>query len=280
MADPGQALHQQRRAAFGPPGPWLRLATLLVALFLLLPSAVVVAMSFSAGKLLTFPPQGFSLEWYGNFFASRTWSGSTLNSLQVALLATLGATLLGTLAAVGLVRGRPRGRGLLRAILLSPMIVPILVSALGFYISVQVTGLDAFTSLVLAHIVLATPFVLLTVSASLYGLSPQYELAAYTLGAGRGYTFLHVTLPLILPGVGVGALFAFVTSWDEIVAALFLSSPRLRTLPVTMWEQARHSVDPTIAAASSLLTLATLLVLLAVLARRRLISRGESRPAP
>jgi len=269
MAEASTILHQQRRAAFGPPSAWLRLVTLLVALFLLLPSCVVVAMSFSAGKLLTFPPQGFSLEWYGNFFRSKAWSGATVNSLQVALLATAGATLLGTLAAVGLVRGRPPGGGVMRAILLSPMIVPVVVSGLGFYISVQSSGLGAFPSLVLAHIVLATPFVLLTVSASLYGLPRQYELAAYTLGAGRGYTFLRVTLPLIFPGVGVGALFAFVTSWDEIVAALFLSSPRMRTLPVTMWEQARHTVDPTIAAASSLLTLVTLLVLLAALSRRR-----------
>lgn len=261
--------YRQRRAAFGPPGLWLRAATLLVSLFLLLPSCVVVAMSFSAGKLLTFPPQGFSVQWYANVFASKAWSGSIVNSLQVALLATAGATVLGTLAAVGLVRGRPRGAGLIRAVLLSPMIVPVLVSGLGFYISVQASGLGTFPSLVLAHIVLATPFVLLTVSASLFGLPRHYEMAAYSLGAGRGYTFMHVTLPLILPGVATGALFAFVTSWDEIVAALFLSGPKLRTLPVTMWEQARHSVDPTIAAASSLLTLLTLLVLLTALIRRR-----------
>lgn len=267
-------------AVIGRPPAWLKLLGLLVSLFLLLPSCIVVLMSFSAGKLLTFPPPGYGLDWYANFFHSRAWTSSTLTSLQVALLSTALAVVLGTLAALGLVRGRPRGAGLMRALLLSPMIVPVIVSGLGMYITVQGIGLASFPALVAAHTALAIPFVLLTVSASLYGLPREFELAAYSLGAGRGYAFRRVTLPLILPGVGVGAVFAFVTSWDEIVVALFLTGPKTRTLPVTIWEQARHTIDPTIAAASSLLTLVTFAVLLAALARRRFrrLSGGAARP--
>ncbi len=268
-----------RSIAFARTPAWLRLVGLLVSLFLLLPSCVVVLMSFSSGKLLTFPPPGYGLDWYANFFRSKAWTGATVNSLEVALLSTLAAVLLGTLAALGLVRGRPRGAGLLRGLLLSPMIVPVIVSGLGMYITVQGLGLASFPSLVAAHTVLAIPFVLLPVSASLYGLPREFELAAYSLGAGRAYAFRRVTLPLILPGVAVGGIFAFVTSWDEIVVALFLTGPKTRTLPVTMWEQARHTIDPTIAAASSLLTLLTFAVLLVALARRR-FRRPVSDAAP
>ena len=268
------AARDQRRVAIGRPSAGLRLAGVLVSLFLMLPSCIVVVMSFSSGKLLTFPPPGYGVEWYGKFFASETWTGSTLVSLQVALLATLFATLLGTLAAIGLVRGRPRGAGLMRALILSPMIVPLIVTGLGMYIAVQAIGLGSFVSLVVAHTVLGTPFVLLTVSASLYGLPREFEQAAYSLGAGRFYTLRRVTLPLVLPGVGVGALFAFVTSWDELVVALFLTEPSTRTLPVTMWEQARYTIDPTIAAASSLLTFLTFVVVLVALARRRIGRRA------
>lgn len=261
---------EERRAAIGRPSPWLRLAVLLVALFLMLPSVIVVMMSFSSGKLLTFPPPGYGLDWYAHFFDSRQWTDSTLISLQIALLATAAATVLGTLAAIALVRGRPRGAGLMRAILLSPMIVPLIVTGLGMYIAVRQAGLASYPALVAAHTVLGVPYVLLAVSASLYGLPREYDHAAHSLGASRGYTLWHVTLPLIRPGVAVGALFAFVTSWDELVVALFLSEPTTRTLPVTMWEQARYTTDPTIAAASSMLTMVTFLVLLAALLLRGL----------
>lgn len=255
---------------------WLYLLVLFVGVFLVVPSAVVVVMSFSSGRLMTFPPPGYGIEWYVNFFRSPEWSGSALNSLQIAILSTILATVLGTLTALGLVRGRPWAAGLINSLIVSPLIVPLVITAIGMYFAYHKLGLGAFAGLVLGHTVLAMPFPTITVAAALYGLDPDLDLAASNLGAGPWRSFRRVTLPLILPGVLTGAVFAFVTSWDEIVVALFLTSPTLRTLPVTMWEQARHSVDPTIAAASSMLTGVTILVLVAMLAARYLARRSSA----
>jgi putative spermidine/putrescine transport system permease protein len=249
---------------------WLWALGAAIGVFLIAPSLVVVVMSFSSGKLMTFPPPGFGVSWYGHFFESEPWTRSALNSVEIAIVSAVLATILGTLTAFGLVRGRPRGAGLINAIIISPLIVPLIVTAIGMYFAYQKLGLDAYPGLVMAHTVLGLPFVVVTVVASLYGVDQDLELAARNLGATPVRSFFRVTLPLILPGVLVGAIFAFVTSWDEVVIALFLTTPTLRTLPVTMWEQTRHSVDPTMAAASSLLTAFTLFVLLAVITIRRL----------
>ena len=249
---------------------WLYALGSAVAVFLIAPSVVVVLMSFSSGKMMMFPPPGFGLDWYRNFFESDEWIGSALHSLQIATSAAVLATCLGTLTAFGLVKSRPGIKRLTNAVILSPMIVPVVVTAIGMYFTYHRMGLSPFLSIVIAHSVLGLPYAVITVAASLYGLDEDLELAARNLGAGPWRSFFRITLPLIFPGVAVGAIFAFVSSWDEVVVALFLTTPTLRTLPVTMWEQTKSTVDPTIAAASSLLTTFTLVLLLAVIAFRRL----------
>ncbi len=251
------------------PGLWLCAFGAAVAVFLIAPSVIVVVMSFSSGKILLFPPPGFGVEWYANFFRSEEWVGSALNSLEIALLSSMLATVLGTVTAFGLVRGRPRTAQITNAIMLSPLIVPLVVTAIGMYFTYHMLGLGAYAGIVAAHTTLGLPYVVVTVAASLYGLDADLELAARNLGANPWRGFFRITLPLIMPGVAIGGIFAFVSSWDEVVVALFLTTPTLRTLPVTMWEQTKSTVDPTIAAASSLLTTFTLFLLLISVTLRR-----------
>jgi putative spermidine/putrescine transport system permease protein len=241
----------------------------MIGLFLMLPAIVIIPASFSAGSALRFPPQGFSTRWYANFFTSPMWTSAAITSVKVAGVVVVLATVLGTATALGMVRGRYPGRAIVTALVLGPMIVPIVVLVIGMYFFFLRLGLvGSFLGVVIAHSVLALPFVVVPVGAALRGVDPSLELAAQNLGAGPGRTFLRITLPLILPAVAAGAVFAFVTSFDEVVAALFLTSPSFVTLPVVMWGQARAFLDPTLAAVSSLLMGITSLALVAVLAAR------------
>jgi putative spermidine/putrescine transport system permease protein len=182
--------------------------------------------------------------------------------LVVGTSTTVLATALGTLAALGLVRGTFPGRAAVVALVVSPLIVPSVVVALGMYVVYVRIGLaGTLPGLVIAHTALALPFVVINVAASLRTLDDTAEMAARGLGAGPYYTFFHITLPLIMPGVIAGALFAFITSWDEVVVALFQSTPLLQTLPVVIWAQIKNDVDPTVAAASSVVSLVSLLIL-------------------
>lgn len=248
---------------------WLDGIVGLTAVFLIAPSVVVVVMSFSSGYLMTFPPPGFGIEWYRNFFASSRWTDSTVTSLNIAVVSTVIATALGTLCAFGFDRGRPRAGGAIIGLILSPLIVPVVITAIGMFMTYQKLGVGSYVGLVAAHTVMGIPYVFITVWAALREIDPDLDLAAANLGANPARAFLKVTVPLILPSILIGAIFAFASSWDEVVIAIFLATPQMRTLPVTMWEETRQSVDPTIAAASSMLTAATLLILLLVLVFRR-----------
>lgn len=244
-----------------------------VVSFLLLPSLAVIPVSFTSGQSLRFPPPGFSLRWYGEFFdPSGEWLGAAASSLQVAAGSAAVSTVLGTLAAFGLVRGRFPGRGLLLGFFLSPLIVPVVVLAIGAYFVVLRTRLGLLGSavpLIGVHSVLGIPLVVLNVAASLARVDPDLELAASGLGGGRWHVFRRITLPLVLPGVLAGALLAFVTSWDEVVIAIFLSTPYFRTMPVVMWGEVKFSLEPTVAVVAALLTLTTTAVLVASLFLRR-----------
>lgn len=248
---------------------WLDGLVTLIAVFLIAPSVVVVVMSFSSGYLMTFPPPGFGLEWYKNFFTSSRWTESTVTSLHIAVLSTVLATTLGTLCAFGFERGRPAAGSAIIGLILSPLIVPVVITAIGMFMTYQRMGIGSYVGLVAAHTVMGIPYVFITVWAALREVDPDLDLAAANLGANPVKAFLRVTVPLILPSILIGAIFAFASSWDEVVIAIFLATPQMRTLPVTMWEETRQSVDPTIAAASSMLTAATLLILLLVLVFRR-----------
>jgi putative spermidine/putrescine transport system permease protein len=242
----------------------------LTVFYLLAPTLVIVPMSFTEARILSFPPQGFTTQWYERMFTDRQWSSGMINSAQVAALTAVLATVLGTLAALGLARGRFPGRTVVNAIALTPLIVPVVIIAIGmFSIFVQWRISGSLIGLVLAHTALAIPFVVVNVGASLRTMDRNLELAAANLGADPRQAFLRITLPIILPGVLAGAIFSFITSWDEVVVAIFLTSARFRTLPVEMWEQVRQVVDPTVAAVSTTLLVVTTVLLLLLLVVRR-----------
>jgi putative spermidine/putrescine transport system permease protein len=244
---------------------------ILVLAFLVMPILIIVPLSFSSGTFLTFPLPGLSLRWYQEFFTSAPWRLSLRNSLIVASATTVIASVLGTLAALGLTRARLPGQTLLLGLIVSPMVVPLVIVAVGVYFAYAPFGLTgSLLGLTLAHTALAVPFVVITVSATLQGFDPNQMRAGASLGASPAVVFFRIVLPLILPGVVSGALFAFVTSFDEVVVALFLTGPGERTLPRQMFNGIRENISPVIAAAASLLILLSVLLLTALeLLRRR-----------
>lgn len=248
----------------------LRLWAVLVGTILVAPTLVVIPLSFAGTRSFVFPPEGWSLRWYANFFADPGWRGALVTSLQIALAVAVLATVLGTAAAFALDRGRIPGTTAIHGVLLAPIVVPQIVAAIGVYAAFLQWRLSGTVAgFVLGHTTLAVPFVVVAVSASLRGYDRSLDLAAGSLGAPPWTVFRRVTLPIILPGVLSGLVFAFVTSLDEVVMALYLQSPTLQTLPVQMFSSVTVETDPTIAAASSLvLVVTTGLVLLSQLLRR------------
>lgn len=229
---------------------------ILILVFLLLPVLVIMPLSFSEGTLLLYPIPGFSLRWYEALFQSDDWIRATRNSFIVAPLATLLATVLGTMAAVGLQRIDFIGKSLLMAVLISPMIVPLVVVGVGIYLFFAPYGItSSYTALILTHAALGSPFVLTTVSATLQGFDQNLVRAAYSLGANPLRAFFTVTLPIIAPGVIAGALFAFITSFDEVITTLFLAGPEQVTLPRQMFTGIRENISPIIAAVATILIL-------------------------
>lgn len=240
----------------------LGLTCLLIAIWLVAPTLVVIPMSFADKKSLAFPPTGFSLQWYENFFTNPQWFGSLVVSAKVALMVAVAATVIGTMAAIGIERMKSRAGGLIRAVLITPMIVPGVVLAVGVYavyLDTQLVG--TWAGYVLAHTLLAIPFVVIAVGANLAVFDARLETAAASLGASRLKTFFTITLPLILPGILSGALFAFVTSFDEVIVSLFITSPQLKTLPVQIFSSMTRDADPTVAAVGSLIFMATSLII-------------------
>ena len=244
----------------------------LVALILavmIAPIIVVIILSFSSASYLTFPPPEWSVRWYREYLGSRDWLAATALSIEVAISVVILSTILGTAATLGLARLPPTIRLLATGLILSPLIMPVIIVAIGVYYAFARYGLVGTpTGLILAHTCLAVPFVVTSVSASLSGFDRRLEMAALSLGATPLGTFRQITLPLILPGILVGALFAFITSFDELVVSLFLSGANAVTLPRRMWEDLRYALDPTIAAVSTLTILVTVVPML-------LIRRGK-----
>ena len=233
-----------------------------VLLFLIAPVVIIVIVSFSGAEYLSFPPPFLSLRWYRRFLGAASWRRSIGVSAQVALLTMVFATALGLMAALALVRGRFRGKGAIYAMLLSPMIVPTVITAIGlyfFFVRMKVTG--SILAMALGHTVLALPVVVIIMAATLQGFDVRLEQAALSLGASRLTAFRRITLPLILPGLLSSALFAFLTSFDELLIPLFLSGVEVQTLTVRIWNSLVLEVDPTIAAVSSFLIGVTAAVL-------------------
>jgi putative spermidine/putrescine transport system permease protein len=255
--------------------PWARIVlgifSALVILYLVAPVLIVIPMSFSAAKYLSFPPPGLSLQWYENFFARSDWTSATIQSIRVAFMVMVLSTVLGVAASLALVRASFPGKEIVNLIIVSPLVVPAIIVAIAIYgLYVQLRLVQTFWGLVLAHTVLAIPYVIVNVSATLRGFDIRLEQAAQSLGANGWQTFRHVTLPLISPGIFAGAVFAFIASFDELIVALFIAGARGRTLPMRMFEGLRMEIDPTIAAVSSMLITFSVLVLAsAELVRRR-----------
>jgi putative spermidine/putrescine transport system permease protein len=250
---------------------FVRVFVAFVLVALIAPIIVVVLLSFSSASYLTFPPPALGVRWYREYLGSRDWLAATWLSVEVALSVVVLSTVLGTAATLGLARLPGAVRTVATGLILSPLVVPVIIVAIGVYYAFARYGLvGTWLGLVLAHTCLAVPFVVTSVGASLAGFDRRLEMAALSLGATPWGTFRQVTLPLILPGVLVGALFAFITSFDELVVSLFLSGANAVTLPRRMWEDLRYALDPTIAAVSTLTILVTVVPMIWVdLARRR-----------
>jgi putative spermidine/putrescine transport system permease protein len=252
------------------PSIGLTLFCATVFIFLMLPLFVILPISFSASPYLEFPPRGFSFQWYQRYLHSSAWIDSTLLSIRVALLTTFFSTVIGTLASLGLAKSKFRGKRFINALIISPMVVPAIIIAVSFYFLFAKWNLIGTASgLILAHTVMALPFVVVNVTAALKGFDERLEQAAMNLGANRFETFMKITLPLISPGVITGALFAFITSFDEIVIAIFIAGSRAATLPKQMWDGIRMEINPTTAAVSTLLVAISILLLLTVEMLRR-----------
>jgi putative spermidine/putrescine transport system permease protein len=235
-------------------------AALVVAAFLLAPLVIVVPMSFSTSMSLQFPPPGYWLGYYRQYFTDPRWLTPTLNSVVIATATTLLTLLLVIPAAFALVRHRFRGKSAVNLLLMAPMIVPLVVSALGYYNTLGRLGLaGTHAGMILAHTALSVPVALLAVTAALKGHDPNLERAAMSAGAGPLRTFWWVTLPVLRPGILVGALFAFLHSFDETVVALFIAGREASTLPKKMFESVRLETDPVISVVSTLLVVAVVL---------------------
>ena len=252
----------------------------LVFFFLIAPLFVILPLSFNAeqyihfsAKMLALDPEGFSLRWYEDMIwgTKNPWGLAAKNSLIIAFFATIGSTVLGTVAALGLSSRHMPYKAAFMALLISPMIVPLIISGTAIFFFMAKVGLAAtHTGIVLAHIILGTPFVVITVTATLTGFDHSVTRAAASLGSNPVNTFMKVTLPLITPGVISGALFAFVTSFDEVIVVLFLAGLENTTIPIQMWVGLREQLSPTIlAVATCLIVMSTLILVTAELLRRR-----------
>ena len=278
----------------------------LVFLFLITPILIILPLSFNAEpyftfteKMLRFDPAGYSLRWYDSLltfgmldpdaprdaawwadaWANATWVNAAKNSLIIGFFATAVATSLGTLAALGLARPEMPFRRAIMAVLISPMIVPIIITATGLFFFYSATGIaGTYLGVILAHATLGIPFVIITVTATLVGFDQSLNRAALSLGATPTTTFFKVTMPLIMPGVISGALFAFVTSFDEVVVVLFVAAHDQQTIPRQMWNGIREQISPAILAVATILVALSiaLLAVLELLRRRSERLRGMS----
>lgn len=262
---------------------WLAIRVMIVGtlIFLVLPIIIILPVSFTSGELLILPTSGWSLRWYRSLIDNPIWISSFRHSLIVGFSSMTLATVLGTLAAFGLAGWTSRLRGAIMAILLLPMIIPVVIIAVGMFFAFSWLGLtSSYLGLILGHTVISIPFVVVTVSATLHTFDWRLAQAGASLGAPPLQVFRYIILPLILPGVASGAIFAFSTSFDDIIIALFVGNPTQRTLPREIFSGVRESITPAIAAVAIVLIVISLLLMITM---EWLRSRGEqlaARPMP
>lgn len=255
--------------------PTLNAISAAILLFLMLPILIIVPLSFSAQQYLSFPPTGFSLRWYQTMAANPVWIDAALNSLIIGIPTAVLSMILGTLAALAVVRGEIAFASLIAAAVVAPMMLPHVILAIGLYpVMLELGMLRSHLGAIIGHTVIGVPLVFVTVSASLRGYNGALEQAAMTLGATLWQTFWRVTFPLVRPGIIVGGILAFASSFDELMLSLFLTGATTRTLPRLIWEQLADFLTPTIAAVATLIFVFSL-VLLAIVA---LLQRRSAAP--
>lgn len=246
----------------------------VMSLFLLLPILFIVALSFGSSRWLIFPPPGWTLNWYAELFADPRWLGAALTSAKIGVIVMVLSVGLGLLASLALVRGRFKGRAVLRAFFLTPMVLPVVIVAVALYAAFLRLGLNGtLPGFVIAHLIVALPFAIITITGALETFDPAIEDAAILCGASPWEARLRVTLPGIRHGLFSAAIFSFLISWDEVVLAIFMASPNLQTLPVKVWTTLRQDLTPVIAAASTLLVALTVLSMIAA----ALIRKGKTK---
>jgi putative spermidine/putrescine transport system permease protein len=245
------------------PKAFLIAANVLVYAILLLPLLIVVAISFTAGAAVDFPPSGLSLRWFDYIAHRPEFVSGTVNSLILAAVATVLALALGILASLGMVRYRFPGKGALEALFLAPLVVPSLIIGVSLLYFFSTIGFrDSFQRLVLAHLILTVPYTIRSVSATLYGIDPAYEEVSRVMGAGPLRTFREVLLPMLRPGIVVAALFAFIVSFGNFNVSIFLINGNTVTLPVRIFTYLGFQFDPSVAAISTVLLIGTVVVLI------------------
>jgi putative spermidine/putrescine transport system permease protein len=246
----------------------------LVLVFMIMPNFVVFPISFSSATYLEFPPKQWSTRWYVDYFSRAEWIDATIHSFEIGICVTIIAVILGSLAAYGLVRGRFPGKKFINAVIISPMVAPILVTAVSVFILYTKLGLNGtMVGFIIAHTIVAIPFVVIVMTASLRGVDIALEQAAMNLGANRFTTLRRVVFPMALPGMISSGLFAFLISFDELIIAIFIASPRMSTLPKILWEGIRTEINPTIASVSTLLIGMSAIILISVGFVRRYFER-------
>lgn len=242
----------------------LTAAGLFGLVFLTVPLLIVIPMSFSSAKALTFPPPGFSLRWYETFFGDPRWMDAMWTSTFVAVVSSVGSLLLGGLAAYGLRRGTFRGRDWAEGDFMAPLIVPTIISAIAFYLALAKTGLlGSMVGLLLAHTVLHIPVVMMVMGVAIRTFDLRIEQLAWSLGASWWYTIRKVMLPNLVPSVFAAWIFAFIGSFDEVIVTSFIAG-RYETVPKKMFTELILEVNPTITAVATLLIVFTVLLLAAV----------------
>lgn len=258
-------------------GAWrwaLMAICIIMSLFLLLPILFIVALSFGSSRWLIFPPPGWTLKWYEELFADPRWLEAALTSAKIGVIVMILSVALGLLAALALVRGTFRGRAVLRAFFLTPMVLPVVIVAVALYAAFLRLGLNGtLLGFVIAHLIIALPFSIITISGALETFDPAIEDAAILCGASPWEARFRVTLPAISHGLFSAAIFSFLISWDEVVLAIFMASPSLQTLPVKVWTTLRQDLTPVIAAVSTLLVALTVLIMIAA----ALIRKGKEK---
>ena len=243
----------------------VRVFSAAVLVFLVAPILIIIPLSFNQSSYFSFPPTGLTLRWYDFILQSPEWRMAIFNSFVIGLSATAIATVLGTLAAIGISRPSFPLRGIIVPILIAPMIIPVVVVAVSLYLVFAPLGLtNTHLGVILAHAALGTPFVVITVTARLMAFDTNLSRAAASLGAAPWVAFRRVMLPQILPGVATGSIFAFATSFDEVVVILFIGGPEQRTIPRQMWAGIRDQINPGILAMAGLLSVFAVVLFLLI----------------